>query len=218
MRSFDFSEIFENFSELLKERFSEQKKLGKTEYRVEEDTIRYFFFYAVTTSDYYKATDFWLEGHFYDNKNAELDTFINPKNEEKSIAIEFKYNRLNNEKSDGAKTDNAGNIFRDLNRLAHLGKKAQRKLFVYVANNVMKDYFSNEQSLWCKTLGTIPLEKDKSLNISHKSMNSLKNKSGCRTFFKNAEGDSFDRDFTVSCVFEKQIGEKEFLYIYEILN
>ena len=108
--------------------------------------------------------------------------------------------------------------YKGFEQLAHLGKKAQRKLFVYVANDVMKEYFSNEQSLWCKTLGTITLEKDKSLNISHKSMNSLKNKSGCRTFFKKAEGDSFDRDFSVSCVFEKQIGEKEFLYIYEILN
>ena len=64
----------------------------------------------------------------------------------------------------------------------------------------MKEYFSNEQSLWCKTLGTITLEKDKSLNISHKSMNSLKNKSGCRTFFKKAEGDSFDRDFRVRLI------------------
>lgn len=123
MSKSDFSEIFENFSELLKERFSEQKKLGKTEYRVEEDTIRYFFFYAVTTSGYYKATDFWLEGHFYDDKNTELDTFIKPKDEKESVAIEFKYNRLHNEKSDGAKTDNAGNIFRDLNSLHILAKR-----------------------------------------------------------------------------------------------
>ena len=216
MSKSDFSDIFEKFAELLEERFSEQEKFGDDEYRCEEDTIRYFFFSAATSTGYYEAGDFWLEGHFYDDKNTELDTFIKPKDEKESVAIEFKYNRLHNEKSDGAKTDNAGNIFRDLNRLEHLGKKAQRKLFVYVANDVMKEYFSAGNSLWSKSAGNLPLKKDDVLRITKDCIRELKNKKGCKTFFRKAEGEKFDRDFTVTCVFEKQIGEKEFLYIYEI--
>jgi len=219
MGKMDFTSVYEEFWEMLKKRFEEQKNLGDM-YKIEEDTIRYFFFTAVVKKGGYEPSDFWLEGHFFAGKNFELDMLIKPAEDscKESVAIEFKYNRLGNEKSDGTKTENAGKAFRDLNRLAQLGSLAQRRFFVYVMDGRMKDYFSSGKNLWSKSLKvSLPLEEENTAKISAKDVQELNGK--CKSFYNSAtdKGEfEFKHDFSVECVFSQPCDTDKYLCIYEL--
>lgn len=222
MESIDFTEVYKTFAAALTKRFAEQKKRGG-DFRVAEDTIRYFFFDAAVQKGGLTAGDFWLEGHFFgkeeSRKNLELDALILPEDGRKPVAIEFKYDRLGENTDSEAKTRNAGKIYKDLNRLVSLSSPAKERLFVYVAEARMKNYFSGGNTLWGKSVATLPLECGMTAVISAQAVRELKDKDGCDTFYKGATDDSrfaFERDISVTRVFSRECGENEFLYIFKV--
>jgi len=222
MESIDFTGVYETFADALTKRFAEQKKRGG-DFRVAEDTIRYFFFDAAVQKGGLKASDFWLEGHFFgkeeSRKNLELDALILPEDGRNPVAIEFKYDRLGENTDSGAETSSAGAIYRDLNRLASLSSPAKERLFVYVAEARMKNYFSGGNTQWGKSVETLPLEGGTTAVISAKAVRELNGKDGCGTFYNGATDDgrfAFEQDISVTRLFSQECGENEFLYIFKV--
>ena len=183
-----FTTIFNKFSNLLFERL----KSGKY---TEEDTIRYLFFYSCTQNGI-APNDFTLEKHvFPDEPKAELDTFIEENNERPSVAVEFKYDRNPENKSNNARTVQAGEIVKDLRRLTQISK-ADRKLFVYVTDDEMRNYFEN-QTDWRASLSdffNLGEGEEKQIKVSETAPASFKNKAGefSSCIAKNLFSHSFD--------------------------
>jgi len=134
------TEVFNSFCE----------KLSKREGKMTEDNIRYYWFAAMYEKDD-ELNHYTLEEP-YDKTilpKKELDLLYKDGNEQ--WAIEMKFHRYSPD-SDFAHTDAAGSIFNDLMRLqyAPIYKEicSTRRLFLYVTDDEMDEYFKAEDNIW----------------------------------------------------------------------
>ena len=131
--------IFEDFGSLLKTRL--EKGVQTT-----EDSVRYTFFAALLQNgirpeeivlEYAHPS---LEGH------EKLDTWIE-RDGQRPIAIEFKYHRPIPSGHNVPKTQLAGDVFNDLERLSNM--RESLNYFIYLASREMCIYFRNKfPKLW----------------------------------------------------------------------
>jgi hypothetical protein len=128
-------EIFENFGELLDERF----ELGVV---TTEDSVRYTFFAALLQAGV-KPHQVVLEYPHPSIERAKIDTWI-PSYKEGSVAFEFKYDRDPPGGKSQPKTQKAGYVFKDLRRQVKVAKGVGiRSYFIYVTSEEMAVYFRN---------------------------------------------------------------------------
>ena len=106
-----------------------------------EDSIRYTFFAALLAKSQLEPHDVVLEFPHPEIHGARIDTWV-PSFEERPLAIEFKYDRENPSGSTVPRTQNAGELFKDMARLARLPTTPDPlRLLVYCTDSKMATYF-----------------------------------------------------------------------------
>jgi hypothetical protein len=127
---------FSRFAELLDRRLT-------LKVATSEDAVRYTFFYALIDALNLKPEDIILEHDHTSIARAKIDTWI-PNYADRAYAIEFKYDRPIPSKLNPPLTQKAGQVFRDVFRLAqaHLPDKIET-IFIYLTTREMASYFSN---------------------------------------------------------------------------
>jgi len=144
---------FELFARLLSERLAAKVTTS-------EDSIRCTFFYALLSSTAYRHTEVIVENPHPQFKEKKIDFLITPRDDEVSIAIEFKYDRTIPSGQSINKTNRAGMFFNDLLRLAQLPRAtASRRFFVYVTDSQMASYFRNPNNGFV-SLFDLPMGKE----------------------------------------------------------
>jgi hypothetical protein len=190
--------IFKEFNNLLSDRFN--KNVFTT-----EDSVRYTFFAALLKNEI-SPENVILEYPHKHISGAEIDTWLPKYNGEADVAIEFKYDRNSSVDNNQPKTQKAGAVFRDLQRLALSVKdKEVRSYFVYVTSEEMAGYFKNKRNgvseLW-------NLECGNTLKINDAF---FCNKT--KTFLNQIVG-SFEAE--IACAFKSDLPDKNYLRIYYI--
>lgn len=137
--------IFEDFADLLYERFSLSKKTN-------EDIIRYLFFHSLNKNGI-SINDIVLEHDHTDGSSKKIDTLIE-NFDGTSLVLEFKFHRRSRNDSI---TMNAGEVFYDFFKLKELTTD-ERKLFVYVTDQMMRNYFQNRDDILQKWYDLVPEE------------------------------------------------------------
>jgi hypothetical protein len=131
--------VFNDFIILLKKRF----ELGIF---TTEDSIRYTFFYALISKGSVLPHEIILEYPHPAIQRAEIDTYI-PSFQGTSLAIEFKYDREIPSGQAIPKPQNAGELFKDMDRLARFNSNSDlKRIQVYVADRLMVTYFNNPEN------------------------------------------------------------------------
>jgi len=131
------NEIFQQFGELLEDRFSKQTYTT-------EDSIRYTLFHCLTHYGGIHPSDIVLEYPHHHISGAEVDTYVPPENGLCGLVFEFKFDRKIPSGKNPPKPQKAGKVFADIFRLAHFAPvKNIRRFFVYVTDREMSTYFQN---------------------------------------------------------------------------
>ena len=127
-------DIFAEFAQLLRKRF------GQGAYTT-EDSIRYTFFAALLAKSDFEAQDVVLEYPHPQIPGAEVDTLLTSVRGA-PVAIEFKYDRQIPSGHALPRPQNAGELFKDMSRLAQLrGTPDPLRLLVYCTDSTMATYF-----------------------------------------------------------------------------
>ncbi|MCL5985737.1 MAG: hypothetical protein M1371_04135 [Actinobacteria bacterium] len=204
MTEFKLEEIFLQFVNLLKERFS--KKIYTT-----EDSVRYTLFYCLTYFGGIKPSDIVLEYPHTKISGAKIDIYILPNNDHPGVAFEFKFDRGIPSGRHTPRTQKAGKIFADIFRLAHFKENENTQYyFVYVADKEMANYFQNPSNklidFFNLNLGN-EIKIDKNYMANHSS-----------TFTKSS-GEKVV-DCKIICYLNEEINNKYWVRIYriELLN
>ena len=131
--------IFEDFGFLLKTRL--EKGVQTT-----EDSVRYTFFAALLKNGV-RPEEVVLEyAHPRLAGREKLDTWIE-RHDQRPIAIEFKYHRPIPSGHNVPKTQLAGDVFNDFERLSNMHESLN--YFIYLASREMCIYFANKfPKLW----------------------------------------------------------------------
>lgn len=108
-----------------------------------EDAVRYTFFYALSDALNLKPEEIVLEHDHASIARAKIDTWI-PDYAGRAYAIEFKYDRPIPSKMNPPLTQKAGQVLRDVFRLAQAQSSDKIKtIFIYLTTREMASYFSN---------------------------------------------------------------------------
>jgi hypothetical protein len=134
------NQAFSQFSEHLEKRLQLHRLL-------KEDEVRYEFFMALIRSEVCPQIDIALEVPHPKLRVKEIDTLIHPSDQrQQRYVFEFKFDKLppNGQQN---KTNRAGSVFNDLNRLA----LAQQVIpceayFIYLTDPSMAVYFKNKRN------------------------------------------------------------------------
>ena len=127
--------IFSQFADLLDVRFC--KEIYTT-----EDAVRYTMFASMLYQDI-PSDSLSFEHPHPTLKRAKIDTWLQIDGE-KSIAIEFKYDRVIPSGRNQPRTQKAGSVFHDLYRLLLINSSTGATCyFVYVTTAEMAAYFTN---------------------------------------------------------------------------
>lgn len=111
-----------------------------------EDSIRYTFFYALVLKSSTLPNEIILEYPHPAIPRAVIDTYI-PSYQGTSLAIEFKYDREIPSGREIPKPQNAGELFKDMDRLARFSPKSyMNRIQIYVADSLMVTYFNNPEN------------------------------------------------------------------------
>lgn len=109
-----------------------------------EDSVRYTFFLALLEAKFCKHTDIILEMPHPTIPKAEVDLFIQGRDNRPATAFEFKYDRPIPSEKNAPRTQKAGAVFKDLFRLARVPKEtATQRFFIYLTTQEMAEYFRN---------------------------------------------------------------------------
>ena len=131
---------FQKFGELLDTRFS--KEVFTT-----EDSVRYTFFYAISSEIGLVPHDIILESeHPNINGHKEIDMLIPEKKDCPELVFEFKYDVKRS--STSARTAKAGHLFADIFRLFLYKKEHQKSkcFLIYVTSLAQANYLSKERN------------------------------------------------------------------------
>ena len=172
-----------------------------------EDSVRDTCLNAMFSNGICRHTDVVLEKPNPTIEKAKLDAVVTARDNEPSMAFEFKYSRKNPGQTNQPRTQKAGDVFNDVFRLARVPEStAKFTYFVYLTDCEMASYFRNPPS-------------------------------GLRDFFQLREGESFKLtpDFVarraetfrrrvktneIECaatsIFSREIANEHSLRIYEI--
>jgi hypothetical protein len=108
-----------------------------------EDSVRYTFFIAIVEALGIDPADIVLEYPHTKIARAKIDTWI-PAFGGRAFAIEFKYDRPIPSKTNQPRTQKAGNLVKDLFRLAQIhSHSAVDALFVYLTSKEMAAYLGS---------------------------------------------------------------------------
>ena len=118
------------------------KRLGSSVFTT-EDAVRYTFFAAVTQTLEIKPEGIVLEHNHSDIAGARIDTWI-PAFGGRAYALEFKFDRPIPSERNLPRTQKAGQILKDLFRLARLHlPNSTDAVFIYLTTREMAGYFRN---------------------------------------------------------------------------
>jgi hypothetical protein len=129
--------ILEVFANLLEER------LGRGKRQLTEDSVRYTFFYALTTIGNVNPCDIILESSNTEIRREETDMMVVDKDGNPKAILEFKCDRAIPSGKNLNETQRAGKVIRDIFRLTSYGDRNIKRYFVYVTDNNMSGYFQN---------------------------------------------------------------------------
>ncbi len=134
---------FAPFAGLLEERFA-------AEIHTTEDSIRYLFFSSLLTHGGLTPNDITLE---YPHPHPAfagktVDTHVPPAGGREAMIAEFKYDRNTSTGMNRPRSQQAGQVFADIGRLAHfsIAGSAIRRYLIYVTDSEMQGYFRNPQN------------------------------------------------------------------------
>lgn len=130
---------YSRFATLLAERLKEGSYTT-------EDAVRYCFHLGLLQESVVPHHRIILEFPHPSVNGAEVDTWIEPTEKEKGLAVEFKYDRKLPGQGTINKTQRAGKVFHDLYRLSKISTDYTR-VFIYVATREMNIYFRNSAEL-----------------------------------------------------------------------
>lgn len=131
-----FAPVLVKFTELL------ARRLGGGVYTT-EDAVRYSFFVGLIETLGLNPEDIVLEYDHDKIARAKIDTWI-PAFAGRAYAIEFKYDRLIPSQKNQPRTQKAGQIIKDLFRLAQIfSPNAIEAVFIYLTSREMAGYLSN---------------------------------------------------------------------------
>lgn len=172
-----------------------------------EDSVRYTFFAALLSSGYYEPTHIVLELPHPTIHGAEIDTFIAAQKDRPALAIEFKYDRPIPSQRNLPRTQKAGQVFKDIFRLAHVPTTtAEVKYFVYLTDQEMASYFQNPRN---GLLDFYDLRTNQAYMLSEDHFHSL-----AHTFRQIVQLTYMD--CSVVGVFGRELALRHSLRIYEI--
>jgi len=193
-------EVFVRFMELLENRF--RKGTFTT-----EDSIRYTFFYCLTSYSSLDPADIILEYPHPVINNAEVDMYIPPKTGRAGLAFEFKFDRTIPSGKNAPRPQKAGKIFADLMRLSLFSSQEDvNRYFVYVTDMEMAQYLQNATNQLCDFFNLMPeqmLRVDKAYIDKHSE-----------TFVKSA-GSNIN-SCEVTCRLSVKVAKEGWLRIYEV--
>jgi len=122
--------------------------------RTTEDSVRYTF-YAALLGEGIRPESVILEDLHAEIQRALVDTLVLDGRGQPALAIEFKYDRGIPSGGPQPRPQKAGALFRDLSRLLRVGGVRQR-VFVYLTDRELADYFSNPANGLDRFFGLIP--------------------------------------------------------------
>ncbi|MBM3245279.1 MAG: hypothetical protein FJZ15_05750 [Candidatus Omnitrophica bacterium] len=195
-------EIFNNFKSLLSQRLL--KNIFTT-----EDSVRYTFFHSLITEGNYKPEDIILEQPCKNRKfkNDRLDLYIVPKNLNRALAFEFKYNR----NKSGTYTSDAGSLFWDFFKLNNerLSNRASAYL-IYLFDEQMKKYFSSPKN---NLQDLLTMSEGERLLINRKYVEKFP-----KSFVSWVKGSDYDyiTNCTIRIVFSCSLPKRHHLRIYKV--
>jgi len=132
---------FAAFAGLLGERFA----VG---IHTTEDSIRYLFFSSLLTHGGLTPNDIPLEYPHPVFAGKTVDTYVLPAGGREAMVAEFKYDRNTSTGMNRPRSQQAGQIFADIGRLARfsIAGSAIRRYLIYVTDGEMQGYFRNPQN------------------------------------------------------------------------
>ncbi|MFC1975481.1 hypothetical protein ACFLXQ_03670 [Chloroflexota bacterium] len=132
--------IFAEFSALLKTRLNHLVFTS-------EDSVRYTFFAALLHTTKIAPHEIILEFPHPSIPGAQIDTYVPSTPDRKGLVIEFKYDRQPPGGRNMPRTQNAGEVFNDLYRLARFEEDPSAdRLLVYLTDAGMAGYLSNSRN------------------------------------------------------------------------
>ena len=193
---------FKQFTILLEQRFT-------NDVYTTEDSIRYTLFHCLTSYLDITPTDVIVEYSHPQIPNAEIDTFVLPKNTLPGLVFEFKFDRKIPSDNNLNKTQRAGKVFLDVFRLARLKSQHENliRYFIYVTDREMAVYFQNPSN---HLRDFFELDIGKSLSIDREYIENHP-----KTFVKAAG--KLIVPCGVSARLKKDFDQERWLRIYEII-
>ena len=196
----NLQKAFDNFSNLLNERF--KKKIF-----TKEDPIRYTFFYTITNELELLPHEILLESSHPKIDNAEIDMQIPETNQTQELIFEFKYDVKR--QSTMPHPLKAGSLFADIFRL-YLYKKDNensRCFLVYVTDSQMANYLSRDRN---RLDDFFNLQINQELMINEEYVNNHS-----ETFVKKASKYGIHDCMIKSCL-NDDLSESHYVRIFEI--
>jgi len=194
------NKIFQQFAELLEERFS------KGAYTT-EDSLRYTLFYCLTYYSKVHPSEIILEFPHNFISGAEVDAYIPPKDGCCGLVFELKFDREIPSGKNSPKTQKAGKAFADIFRLALFASKEDiRRYFVYVTDREMATYFQNPSNQLDDFFNLVP---NKTLRVDKKYISNHP-----ATFIQSVGKNVINCE--IACMLNRNIRSEIWLRIYEI--
>lgn len=133
--------VFAAFSGQLEERFT-------NEIYTNEDSIRYLFFSSLLAHAEISPNEIVLEYPHPSFARKAVDTYIPPAHGREGMVAEFKYDRNVSGERNKPRSQQAGQIFADIGRLAcfSITDETIRRYLIYVTDGEMQRYFRNAQN------------------------------------------------------------------------
>jgi hypothetical protein len=132
--------VFAEFSILLNTRL-------KNSVFTSEDSVRYTFFAALLHTAKIAPHEIILEFPHPCISGAQIDTYVPSTSDRKGLVIEFKYDRQPPGGRNMPRTQNAGEVFNDVYRLACFEEDPLAdRLLIYLADAEMAGYLSNSRN------------------------------------------------------------------------
>jgi len=190
-------EVFKEFFKLLKERLIENNVYSN------EDSIRYTFYYSLLLTNKIKHYKVILEYPYSESSYEKLDTLIVS---EPNIAIEFKFTKKIPSGFNKPRTQVAGSIFKDINKITTFNQdSALRRIFVFLTDLEMAKYLNSPVNGFVSFFN---LQINNSIIIDSRFINTK-----AKTFYESVG------KFTpvkLTCLFKEDLQHEYFLRIYEI--
>lgn len=190
--------VWPHFTELLRTRL-------EADVFTTEDSIRYTFYFAFCAKTGIQPHEIVLEFPHPQIRRAQVDTYV-PRFRGASLAVEFKYDRQIPSGQAIPKPQNAGELFKDMYRLARFHPDHPvRRLLVYIADPLMVVYFRNPANGHSRFFS---LPQGESMSVQREYLR------GKANTFVNSLG--AEPDFKLACVWRAGLPKGNELRVLEV--